>query len=192
MNSKGLSRVVTAAVTVGLLGIVSLGQGCNNKTANPSGLTDTTEMRVAFAAREDAYYHGAGRMDRSVQVRATGEEHRNLCYVTPINEGWVWPELNHVDPSEGDDEVRSVRAVMDKIRAKLPTEARVLSAYGFKRACLIVATTDGGQITGGGIGLVFLVTPPKMIEITKPYIEQHGSTTGAVEALMGGEPEQGR
>jgi hypothetical protein len=192
MTSKGLSRVGTAAVTVGLLGIVSLGQGCNNRTANASEPLDTTEMRIALAAREDAYFHGAGRMDRSVQVRATGEEHRNLCYVTPIYEGWVWPELGHVDPTEGDDEVRSVRAVMDKIRAKLSTEAKVLSAYGFKRACLIVATTNGDQITGGGIAFVFLVTPQKMVEITKPYIEQHGSTTGAVEALMRGEPEQGR
>jgi len=192
MNSKSLFRAVTAAATVGLLGIVSLGQGRNDKTVNASGSLDTTEMRVALAAREDAYYHGAGRLDRPVQVRATGEEHRNLCYVTPIYEGLIWPQLAQVDPIDGDDEVRSVRAVMDKFRAKLSTEAKVLSAYGFKRACLIVATTDRDQITGGGIAFVFLITPQRMVEITKPYLEQHGTTTGAVQALMRGEPEQAR
>jgi hypothetical protein len=170
--------------------MISAGQDRSNKTANASGPLDTTEMRVALAAREDAYYHGAGRMDRAVQVRATGEEHRNLCYVTPIYEGWVWPELSHVDPIEGGDEVRSVKAVMDKIRSELPNEAGVLSAYGFKRACLIVATTNGDQIAGGGIAFVFLVTPQKMVEITKPYIEQHGGTTGAVQALMKAEPQK--
>jgi len=188
MNSKGLFRAVPAAVVAGLLTITGFGQGFDDRKVNSP--SDTAEMRVALAASEDAYYHGAGRMGRPVQVRATGEEHRNLCYVTPIYEGWVWPQLTHVDPSEGDDEVRVVKEVADKLRERLPSEAKVLSTYGFKRACVIVATTDGTQITGGGVAFVFLVTPEGLTEITKQYLGQHGSPTEAVVALMKGEPKK--
>jgi hypothetical protein len=181
MNSKWLFLTVKAVAIAGLLAISGFAQSLDHKKVNAPGQLDTPEMRVALAAREDASYQGdglVGRPGRPVQVRATGEEHRNLCYLTSIDE------------DAGDNEVNIVREIMDRLRNRLPNEAKVFAAYGFKRACLIVATTDGTQIAGGGVAFVFRVTPEGLTEITKQYLGQHGSPTEAVEALMKGETKK--
>src|SRR5271155_2198986 len=172
MNSKRLFLAVAAAAILDLLAVTGFGQDFDHKKVNASGPSDTAEMRVALAAREDASYQGiglVGRPGRPVQVRATGEEHRNLCYVTSIDE------------DAGSDEINLVREIMDRLRNRLPGRAKLLFAYGFKRACLIVATTDGTQITGGGVAFVFRVTPEGLAETNKQYLEQHGSPTEAIE-----------
>jgi len=172
----------TIVVALSLLGFYGLLTGCNRAKSEPGvGQVDTSkqldseESRIALAAQEDAYYHGAGRADRPVQVRAEGVEHRNLNFVTSMDE------------DASDNEVNILKQIRDQLRQRLPAEANALTDNGFERVSLIIASTDGKQLTGGGIAFIFRVTPKGLVEITNAYLEQHGTPTDAIIALMKGE-----